>query len=302
MTQKIVPHLWFDKEAVEAAKFYSTAFPRSEVTNVTTIHGTPSGDCDIVSFNISGYEFMAISAGPYFKINPSISFILNFDPSKDKAARQNLDELWGKLLPGSKVMMELGEYPFSKRYGWIQDKFGVSWQLMLTDPAGENRPFIIPSFLFCGEVCGKAKEATDFYISTFKDAKRGAMVLHPQGSLPGHDGLVMFTDFMLENQWFAATESSFDHAFAFNEGISFVVRCESQSEIDFYSDKMSAVKEAEQCGWIKDRYGVSWQIVPTIMGEMFRNGTQEQIDRLTQTFLPMKRLNIAQLKEAVGAK
>src|SRR4029079_12637068 len=106
MAQKIVPHLWFDKEAVEAAKFYCSLFRGSELGSVTTLHDTPSGDCDLVSFNISGYEFMAISAGPLFKLNPSVSFILNFDTSKDKEAQQYLDDVWGQMLPGAKVLME----------------------------------------------------------------------------------------------------------------------------------------------------------------------------------------------------
>jgi predicted 3-demethylubiquinone-9 3-methyltransferase (glyoxalase superfamily) len=301
MTQKIVPHLWFDKEAVEAAKFYCSVFRSSELTSVTTLHGTPSGDCDLVSFNLSGYEFMSISAGPLFQLNPSVSFMLNFDPSKDKGAQQYLDDSWGKMLPGAKVLMEIGEYPFSKRYGWLQDKFGVSWQFMLTDPSGTYRPFITPSLLFTGSVCGKAEEATDFYISTFKDSKRGFIARYPSGMEPDQEGTIMFTDFMLEKQWFAAMDSAHEHAFAFNEAISFLVRCDSQEEIDYYWKKLSAVPESEQCGWLKDRYGVSWQITPAIMGEMFRKGTPEQIDRLTQAFLPMKKLDIAALQAAYNS-
>ena len=84
--QKIVPHLWFDKEAKEAAEFYTSTFPDSKLTNITTIHDTPSGDCDVVSFELWGYSFMAISAGPLFTFNPSVSFMVNFDPSQDKDA------------------------------------------------------------------------------------------------------------------------------------------------------------------------------------------------------------------------
>lgn len=296
MTQKIVPHLWFDKQAVEAANFYCSVFPDSQVANVTTLHGTPSGDCDIVSFNVSGYELMAISAGPYFQINPSVSFFLNFDPSKDKDARQNLDALWEKMSPGAQVLMELGEYPFSKHYGWLQDKYGVSWQFILTDPSGEVRPFIAPSLMFVGDVCGKAEEATDLYISIFKDSRRGQIARYPAGMGPDKEGTLMFTDFMLANQWFAAMDSAHAHAFAFNEAISFIVRCDTQEEIDYFWSKLSAVPEAEQCGWIKDRFGVSWQITPTVMNEMFQKGTRGQIDRLTKAFLPMKKLDIAKLQ------
>src|SRR5438270_10938410 len=98
--QKILPHLWFDKEAKEAAEFYTSIFPHSQVTNVTTLRDTPGGDCDVVSFELAEYKFMSISAGPLFKFNPSISFFLNFVPSRDSRDRENLDEAWGKLSAG----------------------------------------------------------------------------------------------------------------------------------------------------------------------------------------------------------
>ncbi|WNZ29375.1 MAG: VOC family protein [Candidatus Bathyarchaeota archaeon] len=114
--QKIIPHLWFDKEAKEAAKFYISLFPESKITNTITLQGTPSGDSDIASFELTGYQFMAISAGPLFKLNPSISFFLNFDPSIDKNARNNLDVLWEKLSQDGKVLLPFDKYPFSEHY------------------------------------------------------------------------------------------------------------------------------------------------------------------------------------------
>ncbi len=149
--QKIVPHLWYDNEAKEAAEFYASIFPDSKITNVRTIHDTPSGDADLVSFELWGQEFMAISAGPYFKINPSVSFFVNFDPSRDKDAKEKLTDVWNKLSEGGTALMPLDKYPFSEWYGWIQDKFGLSWQLILTNPEGEERPAIIPSLLFVGD-------------------------------------------------------------------------------------------------------------------------------------------------------
>src|SRR4249919_797588 len=85
--QSITPHLWFDKEAGEAAEFYSKIFPESKISGTTTLHDTPSGDCEVVSFEIWGQKFMAISAGPLFKFNPSVSFFVNFNPSIIKDAR-----------------------------------------------------------------------------------------------------------------------------------------------------------------------------------------------------------------------
>jgi len=300
--QKIIPHLWFDTQAKEAADFYVSAFKDSKITASTTITDTPSGDCDIVSFDLSGYSFKAISAGPYFKINPSVSFMLNFDPSKDENAKANLDELWAALSEGGTALMPLGEYPFSKHYGWIQDKYGVSWQLILTNPDGEDRPFIIPSILFVGDACGKAEEASEFYLSVFKDARRGALARYPAGMEPDKEGTIMFTDFQLEGQWFTAMDSAHEHAFSFSEAISFIVNCDTQEEIDYYWEKLSAVPESEQCGWLKDKFGLSWQIVPTAMDTMMTTATPEQLARVTQSFLAMKKFNIAELERAYAGE
>jgi predicted 3-demethylubiquinone-9 3-methyltransferase (glyoxalase superfamily) len=296
--KKITPHLWLDKEAKEAANFYTTLFPDSKVTNTTTITNTPSGDTDIVSFELSGIPFMAISAGPLFKFNPAISFMVNFDPSRDPNAKENLDKLWEKLIDGGKSLMPLAEYPFSKWYGWVQDKYGLSWQLILTNPEGEERPPVIPSLLFVGDKYGKAEEASDFYLSVFKDGERGAIAHYGAGMEPDKEGAVMFTDFRLEGTWFAAMDSGHKHDFSFNEAISFMVSCETQEEIDYYWEKLSAVPESEQCGWLKDKFGVSWQIVPTTMNKMMAEGTKEQIDRVTQAFLKMKKFDIKKLEEA----
>ncbi len=300
--QKIIPHLWYDKEAKQAAEFYISVFGKnSEITNINTIHDTPSGDCDIVSFQLWGYEFMSISAGPFFKPNPSISFMVNFDPSQHSDAKENIDVMWNKLLEGGKVLMPLQQYPFSECYGWVEDKYGFSWQLILTNPEGEERPIILPSLLFIGDVCGKAQEATDFYLSVFKNAKRGLVAPYPAGMEPDKEGTTMFTDFMLEGQWLAAMDSARMHEFGLNEAISLVVNCDTQEEIDYYWEKLSAVPESEQCGWLKDKYGVSWQITPTEMNTMMK-GSPEQVARVTQAFLQMKKFDLAALRKAYEGK
>src|SRR5262249_12835079 len=168
------------------------------------------------------------------------------------------------------------KYPFSECYGWVQDKYGLSWQLILTNPEGEQRPTIIPSLLFAGDVCGKAEEASAYYLSTFKHCKRGTLVRYGAGQAPEKERAVMFTDFMLDGQWFAAMDSARELKFKFNEAISLMVNCDTQEEIDYYWEKLSAVPEAEQCGWLKDKFGLSWQIVPTELDEMMRKGTPGQ--------------------------
>ncbi|HYE23110.1 MAG TPA: VOC family protein [Candidatus Paceibacterota bacterium] len=296
--QKIVPHLWFDTEAKEAAEFYVSAFENSRIVNITTLHDTPSGDADTVAFDLSGYSFMAISAGPYFKINPAISFMLNFDPSRDADAEEKLNSLWEKLSEDGTERMPLQEYPFSKRFGWIEDRFGVSWQLILTNPEGEERPFIIPSLMFVGEVSGRAEEAANFYMSVFSDSKLGTISRYPAGMEPDKEGTVMFSDFQIEGQWFTAMDSAHPHQFGFNEGISLMVRCDTQDEIDYYWEKLSAAPESEQCGWLKDKFGVSWQITPTRLDEMMREGSPDQVNGVTQAFLKMKKFDLAALEEA----
>ena len=297
--QKIIPHLWFDTEAKEAAEFYVSAFGQdSKVTHLSVLRDTPSGDCDIVSFQLGGYEFMAISAGPYFKLNPSVSFMVNFDPSKDAQAREHLDALWNKLSEGGTALMPLDTYPFSDHYGWITDKYGVNWQLILTKPEGEPRPFIVPSLMFTGDITGKADEAIDFYVSVFKDSSRGMTATYPEGAAPEKSAKIMFAEFMLEKQWFTAMDSGHMHKFGFTEAISLLVHCENQEEIDAYWSKLSAVPESEQCGWLKDKYGLSWQITPINLDEMMRSSDKDQVARVTKAFLQMKKFDLAALQKA----
>jgi predicted 3-demethylubiquinone-9 3-methyltransferase (glyoxalase superfamily) len=307
--QKVIPHLWFDKEAKEAATFYASIFPDSKVTNTTVLRDTPSGDADVVNFELWNQEFMAISAGPLFKFNPSVSFMVNFDPlffgnSSDagKGTREKLDQVWEKLAEGGKVLMPIDKYPFSERYGWVQDKYGLSWQLILTNPGGEPRPAIMPSLMFVGSNAGKAEEAINFYLSVFSNSKKGGMFRYGKDQTPDQEGSIMFADFMLENRWLAAMDSAHEHKFAFNEAVSLLVNCDDQAEIDNYWKKLSTDPGSEQCGWLKDKYGLSWQISSADMNDMLQNGTDEQIGRVTKAFMPMKKLDIAQLKKAYENK
>ena len=281
MTQKIVPNLWFNQIAKEAADFYISVFPTSGINSTAYYPGsTKEGRADVqkdmagkellVDFHLGDAQFMAINAGPEFSFNQSISFMVNFDPSRDEQAAQHLDELWAKLLDGGEALMPLDTYPFSKRYGWVKDRYGLTWQLILTNPAGESRPFIVPTLLFAGENTNRAEEALNFYTSLFKNAKPGMVMRYTEATGPAKEGSLAFADFMLENQWFAAMDSGVDQTATFNEAVSFAVLCKDQDEIDYYWQRLSTVPEAEQCGWCKDTYGVSWQIVPENMGELMK--------------------------------
>ena len=152
--------------------------------------------------------------------------------------------------------------------------------------------------MFVGDVHGKAEEASEFYLSVFRDGRRGTIARYPAGMEPEQEGTVMFTDIELKGQWFALMDSAQDHRFAFNEAVSLMVQCDDQQEIDYYWSKLSAVPEAEQCGWIKDKYGVSWQIVPADLDRMMEKADRAALDRVTAAFLAMKKFDIAALERA----
>jgi predicted 3-demethylubiquinone-9 3-methyltransferase (glyoxalase superfamily) len=278
MKQKITPNLWFDGNAKEAVNYYTSIFPAGKVTN--TAYYPTEGLLDFqqplagkeltLDFELAGHQFTAINAGPEFKPNPSISFMVNFDPAHDNQAREHLDQVWDKLRKGGEVLMELKTYPFSQRYGWVKDKYGYTWQLILTNPAGEERPCIIPSLLFGHDKVNQAEAAITFYVNVFKNAKVGNLARYPADTGPARKGSLMYGDFRLEKQWFAAMDAGVEQDFSFTEAISFVVTCQDQTEIDYYWEKLSAVPEAEQCGWCKDKYGVSWQIVPDNLGTLMK--------------------------------
>jgi predicted 3-demethylubiquinone-9 3-methyltransferase (glyoxalase superfamily) len=288
--QKIIPHLWYDKEAKEAAALYTSLFPDSSITHTSTLSGTPSGDTDLVSFTLAGRKFMAISAGPYFKFNPSISLFAIFP---DEAS---IDAAWAKLSEGGGVLMEYGEYPWAKKYGWLSDRYGLSWQLSLSEHH-DMADTITPALMFTGAVAGKAKEAIDMYTSLFPESSIDLLSHYEEGDGDSTDYLE-HARFTLAGDQFIAMDSSFDHKFTFNEAFSLLVSCDTQEEIDAYWEKLSAVPEAEQCGWLKDRFGVSWQISPAEMEEMMASGDAKKIGRVTQAFLTMKKFDIATLRKA----
>jgi predicted 3-demethylubiquinone-9 3-methyltransferase (glyoxalase superfamily) len=288
--QKITPHLWFDTQAREAAELYTRVFPNSRIKHSTTLEDTPSGSVETLVVELMGQEFTLFSAGPQFKFTPAISFMITTE------SKAEVDRLYGALAQGGEALMELSEYPFSERYAWVMDRYGVSWQIgYFGEP---NAQPLFPSIMFVGDVCGKAEEAMRLYTSLFPDAKLGDITRYSAGDAPEVEGTIMYADFTLAGQAFAAMDSAQMHDFTFTEAISLVVHCEDQAEIDRYWDALSAVPEAEACGWLKDKYGVSWQIVPKAMNEMMASGDPEKIARVTQAFLPMKKLDLATLQRA----
>ncbi len=246
---------------------------------------------DIVTVDLRGREFTLMSAGPLFKFTPAVSFLVACSTT------QEVDALWGRLIEGGSPLMDLGGYPLSERYGWVQDRYGLSWQIMFMGDR-ETTQSIVPTLMFADGQCGKAEEAITTYASVFRDSAVGDIVRYGRGEKPDREGTIKHAAFTLEGQQFAAMDSARVHDFGFNEAISFAVRCDTQEEIDHYWERLSADPAAEQCGWLKDRYGLSWQAVPTVLEQMLSAGDEAKAARVTEAFLKMKKFNIARLEEA----
>lgn len=292
---RIRPHLWYATEAPDAADLYVSTFPDSKITSSIMLHDTPSGDVPVVSFELFGQPFQAISAGPLFRFTPAISFLVSCESSDE------VDAYWKQLSDGGQALMPLDAYPFSERYGWTQDRWGLSWQVMHAG-AREITQKITPTLLFVGDLAGKAEDAMRFYTSVFPASSVGDLDRWGADEGSEREGTIKHGVFTLDGQAFAAMDSAGPHDFTFNEAVSLVVDCRDQTEIDRYWQALSAVPEAEQCGWLKDRFGVSWQVVPAEMDEMMARGTPEQMARVTEAFLKMKKFDIAELRAAYAAR
>jgi predicted 3-demethylubiquinone-9 3-methyltransferase (glyoxalase superfamily) len=296
--QKIIPNLWFDRQAEEATNFYVSIFGNSKVGSVTRaskagfeIHGLPEGTVMNIEFEIDGYKFIAINGGPLFKFNSSISFLVACD-TKDE-----VDELWQKLSEPNATLMELGSYPFSERYGWTQDKYGLSWQVMFMGDR-EIKQKITPTLMFVGKQWGKAEEAVNLYANVFHNSAIDNFMRYGKGEEPDKEGTIRHAGFTIEGQELAAMDSAREHNFTFNEAISLMVECLTQKEIDYYWGKLTANGGQESvCGWLKDQFGVSWQIAPKVLGEMLRSQDKDKVERVTNAFLKMKKFDIKELKK-----
>lgn len=227
-----------------------------------------AGQVLTVDVEIDDFRMTLINAGAEFRPGPALSFMVNFDPSRIENAQKYLDQVWQKLSRDGKVLMPLDKYDFSPHYGWVEDKYGVNWQLMLTNPEGEPRPFIIPALMFAGQAQGKAEEARDYYLSVFDDTHPGQVYRYPETTDMFVKDQIKWSELQLDGQWFVMNDSGPQQDFSFNEGVSLAVFCKDQAEIDYYWQKLSAHSENEQCGWCKDKFGVSWQIVPANMDEL----------------------------------
>ncbi|NJM79531.1 MAG: VOC family protein [Flavobacterium sp.] len=242
----------------------------------------------ITTFSLNGIAFSALNGGSAFTFTNSISLFIKSNNTEEITA------IWHKLKVHGTILMDLGEYPWSKKYGWVKDKYGLSWQLFFD----ENPLQILPALLFVGNQFGNAEEAINLYKSIFKDSKINFINRFEDGN-EATKGKIQYAEFTLANQKFITMESPMEHDFGFNEAFSFVIHCKNQDEVDYYWNSFieNGGKES-QCGWLKDKYGISWQVVPNLLIELMNDKDKEKAKRVTNAMMQMKKIECKKLKEA----
>ncbi|WP_040164387.1 VOC family protein [Microbacterium gorillae] len=285
--QKIIPSIWSAGVADEQGAFYTAAIPHTDftVTGRYPQAGLPEGQAALAGRTlagdvvIDGYRIVLINAGDEYRPTPATSFALRF------RTRDAEEATWERLGDGGQIMMPLHEYPFNDWYGWVQDRYGVSWQLML-DEDEPAHPRVTPTLAFSGPVQNRAAEAMMFYTGVLPDSAVGFAATYPEARGPARAGDVMYGEFLLAGQPFAAMDSGNDLVPSFTPGFSLMVECFDQGEIDRYWTALSAVPEAEQCGWLVDKYGLSWQIVPANMDALMqRPNAFEHMSAMTKLII-----------------
>ena len=281
LKKAIYPCLWFDGNAKEAAEFYCSVF-----SNATIEDENPM----VVTFNSAGQKFMCLNGGPEFKFTPAISFYTIIPDESE------IQAVWDKLIENGKALMPMDSYPWSKKYGWLQDKFGVTWQLTVDKPDYSDQKFI-PALLFSGTNFGKAQEAIDFYTGIFDNSSVKLISRYGADDANGQEGTINHAQFELDGKLLAAMDTAIVQNFDFNEALSIVVECLDQAEIDYFWEKLvEGGGKENQCGWLKDKFGVSWQIVPEILPKLMSD--PQRSGRVVQAFMKMKKFDIEKLKNA----
>ncbi|WP_428261087.1 VOC family protein [Haliangium sp.] len=293
-TSAIVPCLWLDDQAERLAAFYTELFPHGRITAVSRYPtsfdnpgGKPRGSVLTVEFEIAGQRFTALNGGTQFTINPTISFFVRVD------AAEEAERLFTSLAEGGKVMMPLDAYPWSERYAWVQDRFGVSWQV-ITTPREPNDAVIAPCMMFNGAQHGRAEEAIKLYTGIFAQGRIDAIERYAEGE--GPEGTIKHGRFAIAGQAMVAMDSHIDHGVSFSEAVSLQVMCADQAELDRHWDALSQGGEQGPCGWLKDRFGVSWQVVPADIVTWMASDDVAAHERFFQAIWEMNKLDIAALR------
>lgn len=283
MKNNIYPCIHIHKATETAAQFYCEAFPESIVESKSPY---------VVELSIKGQTLLLLDEGPSGHPGTAISFMVISDTAEQTEA------LYKKLVEEGSVLMPLNNYSWSPMYAWISDKFGVNWQLY-TGKKSENGQYICPTLMFSGKNAGKTAESLHFYTSLFtnsriegilnysdEDAEQASFVKHAQFNI---DGYILM-----------AMDTSTAQGENFNDGVSLTVLCDTQAEIDRYWEALALNGGKEiACGWLVDKFGVSWQIVPSVLPKMMKN--PDKAMQVMQAFMKMKKLIIADLSKAYQA-
>ena len=299
--QKIVPCVWFDTQAEEAAKFYTGIFSNSRINSVVPypgvgqeIHGKKEGSVMTVAFELEETPFLALNGGPEIKFNPSISLFMICRNEEE------IYRIWNDLFEDGKALMPLDAYDWSPRYGWLEDRYGLNWQLMIDDGGFNPAQRLSPLLFFTGQSQGKAEEAMNFYTSIFEDSRVVGIEKYSEEDKNEYAlGAVKHAQFQLFGETFMVMDSAMENDHPFNEAISFMVQCKDQQEIDKYWDKLSqgGDPKAQQCGWLKDKFGISWQIVPAEMAKIMNDPDREKVNHAMTALLNMKKIKIEDLQD-----
>jgi predicted 3-demethylubiquinone-9 3-methyltransferase (glyoxalase superfamily) len=297
-TPKITYGLWFDGNAAEAIAFYQTVFNNVSVreqANYSDIgmeqHRQQPGTLMFANFTLEDATFQAINGGSEFRKNPSVSYFINC-AGEDEAQRY-----WDALSEGGKTLMALDSYDWSPRYGWLEDKFGVSWQVYTVQPGREVSQKINPSLMFVNKAHGRAEEAVHFYTSVFEDSATEGILKYPAGGMDP-EGTVMHAQFVLNGGIFMAMDSAQEHHFDFNGGNSLIVNCTTQEEIDRHWNRLLEGGKEWECGWLEDKFGVAWQIVPRQLDKMMSSDDEAARKRVTAEMMSQVKLDLARLEAA----
>lgn len=280
MKNFIYPCLTIRGKITEAAEFYTQTFGEGKIG---------ASNQWVVEIELSGQKFMLLTDGPANDPNPAISFMVMCESAEET------EKYWNKLQDGGKVMMALDAYPWSPKYGWIEDKYGVSWQLYTGTKEDTYQKFC-PTLMFTGDKAGQAETALKFYTSVFPNSEIEGVLKYAEGEGDRTD-FVKHAQFKLNGTVLMAMDSSADHRFGFNDGISLMVSCDTQEEIDSYWTQLTANGGFEvACGWLTDQFGISWQIIPKSIGKLMSD--PERGPQRMQVMMGMKKLIIKELEEA----
>ncbi len=266
--------LWFDHQAKEAMTFYTSLFGNSKIINENPVAVTAS---------LHGVHFTGINGGPAFTPNPSISFMVICE------TKEEIDELWKAFISGGRELMALQEYPWSAYYGWIEDKYGFSWQLYQGKLSEVNHQKIVPTLMFGQVQQGRCEEAIHFYQKVFADFRLEGILNYTDGPVKGQ---VMHSQYVIKHFTFMAMDSGVAQDSTFNEAISYILYCKNQEEIDYYWNAFTKEGKESKCGWCVDPFGVSWQIIPENIEELLAR------PNAMKALMQMKKIEITVLQNA----